>query len=511
MLRPQPVESRIPRRAAAGLLSVGLHLGLVAILLLAGGRDDGSRDLAATLEARVVPLESKPASTPDAVEPSEKPQELSEVVPEPPPDGPRLEPVPVPPPELDLPEPEAWTVAAAAAAAGMRTDGAVTDATGPPRITAMAPEQASELAMQIEALARDLVRVPRAEHSWQRDGRQYHLRLVLEPSADSFEPERAIAEVVTEDQGRRLRTWIRLKRLPFSHYAKLVDRWDPMVQLHDDEVVGRMHVNSRFNLLHDAEAMPRLLGKVTTAATGINLERRGGLRAADLFLAGLETRAERIPFSAAETSFERLRHRDDAQLHELEGETWIRFHAGGGYSWRAGDSSEWRYVPSAGDRPVFLMAAAGGTVRVAGVVAGRVLVYSPDRIVIAGSLTYARDPRREPESGDYLGLVCERDIEVAPPHVTGPGDLHVHAALFARRRMLVRDADRASRATLALFGSLAAGTVSESEPRYAMRIEYDRRFDRYRPPGFPSTPLFRIDEWDRAWTEVGDGPPSSAP
>jgi len=51
---------------------------------------------------------------------------------------------------------------------------------------------------------------------------------------------------------------------------------------------------------------------------------------------------------------------------------------------------------------------------VQGVVAGRFLVYSPQKIVIEGNIVYARDPRHGLDSHDYLGLVCDRDIEVAP-------------------------------------------------------------------------------------------------
>jgi len=139
---------------------------------------------------------------------------------------------------------------------------------------------------------------------------------------------------------------------------------------------------------------------------------------------------------------------------------------------------------------------------VQGVVAGRVLVFSPERIVVEGNLTYANDPRDVPDSGDYLGLVCDRDIEVAPPRVTGPGDVHIQAALFARRRFVVADFEHPRSGTLRIYGSLAAGSVTATEPRYAMKVEYDRRFEQVRPPGFPSTNRFAVEDWDGRWTEV---------
>jgi hypothetical protein len=121
---------------------------------------------------------------------------------------------------------------------------------------------------------------------------------------------------------------------------------------------------------------------------------------------------------------------------------------------------------------------------------------------VEGNLTYAHDPRDDPDSGDFLGLVCDGDIEVAPPRITGPGDVRIQAALFARRRFVVTDLDYPLPATLEIYGSLAAGSLTASEPRYAMKVEYDPRFEQRRPPGFPSTNRFAAEDWDGQWTEV---------
>jgi hypothetical protein len=145
---------------------------------------------------------------------------------------------------------------------------------------------------------------------------------------------------------------------------------------------------------------------------------------------------------------------------------------------------------------------------VKGVVAGKVLIYSPHKVVVEGSLTYARDPRDSAKSPDYLGLVCDKYIAIAPPSITGLGDLEIHAAIFAGRRFVVSNINfgRTARrqATLRIYGSLSAGSMSASEPRYATRFEYDSRFDQRRPPGFPSTNRFEVEQWDGEWTEVTD-------
>src|SRR5690606_9201164 len=95
-----------------------------------------------------------------------------------------------------------------------------------------------------------------------------------------------------------------------------------------------------------------------------------------------------------------------------------------------------------------------------GTVAGKVLVFSPSRIVIVGDLRYATDPEGPDGGNDYLGLVSEGNVEIAEPSITGPGDLHIQAAIYARRLFRVRDyhhrGDR-GHATLDIYGSLTAG------------------------------------------------------
>ena len=41
-----------------------------------------------------------------------------------------------------------------------------------------------------------------------------------------------------------------------------------------------------------------------------------------------------------------------------------------------------------------------------------------------------------------------------------------------------------------ILGSLTAGTILETEPRYATKLDYDKRFEYLRPGEFPDdTPL----------------------
>jgi hypothetical protein len=78
----------------------------------------------------------------------------------------------------------------------------------------------------------------------------------------------------------------------------------------------------------------------------------------------------------------------------------------------------------------------------------------------------------------------------------------VHAALFARRRFNVEGIDHGKPATMFIYGSLTAGSISATEPRYATKIDYDKRFEYLRPANFPMTRRYEVDSWDQDWKEV---------
>ncbi|HEY6640854.1 hypothetical protein [Povalibacter sp.] len=498
-------ELRVSPRVAAGIVSALLHLGLLLLLAFSSGRFDGFHEAETSLTSLVM-LDTPRADRRDGVH---TPPQALPPAPAPDPEPSREDDV-----EQSLPirEPtesiESTELAAAAAisapeipASTTASDTAITESLA--TFVSPSPEQAALLA-NLARLAEELAQAPTAQVTWQEAGKQYRAALVRQPASTGLEFDRVVAEVSAEDHGRQFRTHIRLKRLAFSHYTQMIDRWDPMVHLHDDEIVGRFHVNSQFNLLYDRSATPVFLGKVTTAASGFTTQAGAKRREADIFRGGIETKVGRIALPEQLQPFEWAPREADVRIHEFGSDTRIRFFADGSYAWqgRNANDSGYRNEPSA--QPVYFIASRTATLYVQGIVSGKVLVYSPQRIVVEGSLKYAHDPRDSADSDDYLGLVSDRTIEVAGAHVTGPGDIDIQAALFARRRFLVRDIDHPRPATLRIYGSLAAGSVSASEPRYATRIEYDSRFEQQRPPGFPSTNRFAAEDWDGLWTEAAE-------
>jgi len=336
---------------------------------------------------------------------------------------------------------------------------------------------------------------------WKHQGQEYVAKFTPLPAADDVGIEHVMVEISTERGGKKLSTEMRMKRLAFSNYAQFVDRWDPEVGLHDDELDGRFHSNSEITLLKDRQAVPTFLGKVTTAAHSVNFGDKPGYVPRDrIFQGGLETGVGSIQFPERFVPFPADAGVNEDRVRRFDADTRITFHADGSYSWQSIDAS-----PSAeqtaviSDDATYLIAAPKAELHVRGTVNGKVLLYSPDRVIIEGNLVYAQDPAVTPDADDYLGIVSDRYVEIAPADVTGPGDLTIDAAIYARRCFTVKGYGRGNDGLLSIYGSLTAGSLSATEPRYRTKIQFDRRLEKLRPPAFPMTDRYEVESWDGVW------------
>jgi hypothetical protein len=372
---------------------------------------------------------------------------------------------------------------------------------GPQSTIIMPSSEQAALSRRLEQLAEQALKSSQAEVTWEQDGRQYSALLIRERANEGTALDRVIAQVSASDHGKQLTTLVNLNRLAFSQFTQMVDHWDPQVAIHDDEITGRFHTNSRFSLLSDSRTAPKFLGKVTTTARGFTDTSIGRRRSADIFRGGFETGTSEIELPESSQPFEWAPRDEQARVHEFAGDTRIRFFGDGSYRWTNIDTAQSQYLNDPHDHPIYFIAKGRAVLHVEGVVSGKVLVYSPKRVVIEGSITYADNPRGDASSEDYLGIVSDRVVEVAPPGVTGGGDLEIDAAIFAGHRFVVTSIDHPRTATLHIYGSVACGTISATEPRYATKIDYDPRFERQRPPGFPSTNRYEVADWDGKWTE----------
>jgi hypothetical protein len=368
------------------------------------------------------------------------------------------------------------------------------------------------LTKSVQQLAQKLLdaQMTHTELTWQQEGRQYSARVIRQPAPDSTGLEQVIAEVVTEKNGKRMKTHMTLKRLAFSHFTQLVNRWDPNIVLHDDVIDGRFHSNTEIGVTFAGGIEPRFFGKVTTAAdsmTYVDLPRR---RNKEVFQGGIETRTQRVTLPRDMPDV--VNGGEEADRQTFADDTRIIFNADGSFVWRLanGEGPLLRVAPS--QKPRYLIADKGAKLYVRGTVAGIFTVYSPTDIEIEGDIVYQKDPRDTVISRDYLALISGRDIRVASTQVAGTGDRNIQAALFARRRFCIESADRGKVGRLNILGSLTAGTILVSEPRYASKLDFDKRVESLRPASFPMTRRYEVSSWDEDWQEVeGKRPDSPEP
>lgn len=371
------------------------------------------------------------------------------------------------------------------------------------------PEQAM-LTKNLSKLAQQMLdtNLTNQELSWSEKGRQYSARLLRQPAADSTGLEQVVAEIMTENNGKRMKTRLSLKRLAFSHFTQLVNHWDPNIALHDDIIDGRFHSNTEIGIAFSGGVQPRFFGKVTTAAASMTFEGQMRRKNKDVFQGGMETRTERVLLPRDMPDV--VNGGDAATRRVFDADTRLIFNSDGSYAWRSADGEGPLERAEPSDQPRHLIGDKGAKLYVSGTVSGMYTVYSPTDIEIENDLVYAKDPRSSLFSRDFIALISGRDIRIANSAITGAGDLHVHGALFAKRRFSIENVQHTKPGTLYILGSLTAGTIWETEPRFATKMDYDKRFEYLRPANFPMTRRYEVDSWDQGWEEVGIGERSTA-
>ena len=355
-----------------GTLSAVLHVGLL-LVILSGGRHDGIHTGDAPIAMLMLP-EASETDRPEGVElpplepaiptPVSEEQLHAAMV--------RLAP---PPAELIAPEPAEITPPnepPTEAVEPMSTNSGESRAMFP-----MLDAEKAALSHRLERIAEESLEAYRTEVTWQQDGKRYSALLVREPPNDGTALERVVARVSASERGKHLTTIVNLKRLAFSQFTQMVDFWDPMVQLHDDEIVGRFHSNSQLKLRYDRHTAPRFFGKVTTAARSFNLESHARRRDSDIFRGGVETRAGRIELPESPQPFAWAPKDQNSRVHQFTSDAHIRFYRDGSYTWSTRESSDPEYVNEPTGHAVYFVGAPNVTLHVQGVVAGRVLIYSP--------------------------------------------------------------------------------------------------------------------------------------
>lgn len=342
--------------------------------------------------------------------------------------------------------------------------------------------------------------LPEPGTAWKYRGQEYTAIFKQIPAEDNTGIDKVIVEISTQENGVNMSTRVNMRRLSFSSYAQFVDKWDPYVSIHNDELDGRFHSNTRLYLDYDRKASPVFHGKVTTASLEINSGRaKRRVKKDRIFLGGLETGVKRILLPKNFIPFPDDKTVNEEQVQYFEEDTRITFYQDGSFGWRSGEvtaGERKRVIPGSS---FYILGARKKKIYVKGIVKGKILIYSPERIIIEDDLVYADYPDTSMTSGNYLGLVSDKYVEIAPPDITGAGDLYITASIYARSRFIVRRYGVKQNAILYVYGSVAAGSFSATEPRFNTKIQFDRRLEKIRPPGFPMTNRYEIEQWDGMW------------
>lgn len=333
---------------------------------------------------------------------------------------------------------------------------------------------------------------------WEEGEHSYEAQLVQVEPADSTALGEARVKVTRSVNGQRQQTEMHFKQLAFSHFTQFVDRWRQDVVMSREHIEGRFHSNSGIRVAVSPKMSARVSGEVTVASH-VLFEGLGSR--ANLFPGGLVTGAEPIPMP--EHPFgDSPPDATAANVHYLDQDSHVVFADDGSYTWSTTQQPETVHRTQLPDKPWLISAAEGVTVFTQGVVRGQVALYSPNGITVTGDLLYARDPRDSANSTDHLSLITDGIVEVAGPSVTGPGDLTIFASIYAGKQFRVRAYHVGGHALLTLYGSVTAGTLSATEPRFVCHIFYDRRLEYSRAPHYPLTRRFAFDRWDPVWKPV---------
>jgi len=372
-----------------------------------------------------------------------------------------------------------------------------------PAVLSMSHQQQKFLAQQANKAVDKLQKLNRSDSVfvWKHKKQSYIVKLHRKPATTITGLDEVMLEVTTREKGYNVTTKMLMRRMAFSNYAQFIDNWDPKVAVHNDNFRGRFHSNSPFKLSRNKGITPKFYGKVTTASYNLKLDNLPLLfDEQSVFIGGLERGAKEIRLPKTLLPFTRDKAVESSHVHVLTEDSWILFNKDGSYTWRIKSSPKIEHRRTIPQRECFfIVGKKKADLFLKGVVRGKVLVFAASNIIIDDDLVYARHPEVTIPSDDILGLVSQKDIKIAHPSVTGPGDLQICAAIYAKRKFRVPNIQGHGQATLHIYGSLSAGSITATEPRYATKIVYDKRLDNKRPPNFPMTDFYEIKAWEKQW------------
>lgn len=276
----------------------------------------------------------------------------------------------------------------------------------------------------------------------------------------------------------------------YSYYYYYVNTsWHPSLKYEDgDTLIGPIHSNSMIRIKKN----PVFIGRVSSSQDSFQ-----NVGSADpKFYGGAEFGTQNIPLPDLSGVIGVAQAGGDVYNEEL----WLTFNFDGSYSCSTSTIDTLKFIS---DFNGTIMTTNGKKIHVKGVVNGKVTVISDRDILIEDNIVYAEDPRSNPNSDDYLGLIAAHRVTVRD-NVPNSNDVEIHAAIIARHdELMVENYDTGPpRGTLTILGSIVQnnafpyGTYHEGglETGYEGNHIYDARLMDKTPPFFP-----RLDRVERVF------------
>lgn len=272
-----------------------------------------------------------------------------------------------------------------------------------------------------------------------------------------------------------------LERRAFSHYAYFTD-FEPQIWfITGDSIQGPVHTNGRFHIWGG----PVFQGHVSTVASDYATWRDYHFPE---FQEGIEYDVPPIELPVDLAVPEAAAQQGGHTFYE---DVTLVFTEDGMVEWTTGEGSgSWPISSFNG----VIYVDGGYDVRVEGVVDGQVTVATEGSIWIDGDFVYKSDPRQEPSSDDYAGLVAWQDVWVTD-NAPNRNNCEIDASVMAVQGSFgAENYDSGSpRGTLNILGGViqnsrgAVGTFNRGgiQTGYQKKYVYDERLLTEAPPAFP--------------------------
>ncbi len=260
-----------------------------------------------------------------------------------------------------------------------------------------------------------------------------------------------------------------------------------------DTLSGPTHTNGNYNI----SGTPVFNDVVSSAEDFINYLHGGPPTDNPTFAEGIQLGAEEIPMPSKALD---LRTAAVQHGYHFEGPTTIVLNAVGTMTVtndKLAPHTQTMALPANG--AVFVTGAqAGENLHVSGTLQGQLSIGTNRDLIIDGNITYATDPRINPDSTDVLGLIAEKDVVIAQGASPQGGDLTIQASMMAMDDSFYLD-DWANelKGTLNIYGGIIqdrrgpVGTFSSRTGQkvsgYSKNYVYDSRLRTLPPPFYPTT------------------------